>query len=434
MVSLYRKSGNVEFNLPKDWKMVQTIFKEEVKVKRSVQDLAKESLENPVGSRRLEELLKPGDRVAVVVDDLTRPTPIHEILPVLLDKIHRCGISAERIDIIVGVGTHRPLTKDEIRVRCGEGIAKTYQIQNHDARAPDLIKVGDLPGAGPVFINATVAKADVKITMGSILPHPHNGFGGGPKNIMPGICDFDTIRKHHLKNVIDPRSILGNVFKNPFYKECCEIAKLAKVDFTLACHYDSLGQIFDVTAGDLFTVHQVGIEKTKEALGVSVPERADVTFVSSYPYDEGPQIVKPILPAAMVTKPGGTIILLAEISAPLPGFFLDSFSKIRGCSEKGAEFHIRKRLECVEPIVEGPMDFNMALLLIFFASIKYRVVLVADPILQEAVQQMGFEYAPDLSSAIEEEKKRRKQATVNLIPAGGYVFPIVSEEFRLIGG
>jgi hypothetical protein len=54
MVSLYRKSGNVEFNLPKDWKMVQTIFREEVKVKRSVQDLAKESLENPVGSRRLE--------------------------------------------------------------------------------------------------------------------------------------------------------------------------------------------------------------------------------------------------------------------------------------------------------------------------------------------------------------------------------------------
>ena len=82
-----------------------------------------------------------------------------------------------------------------------------------------------MAGLGPVFLNRTVASADVRIAIGSILPHPHNGFGGGPKSVMPGICDFHTIRKHHLKNVVNPRSILGNLEENPFYEECCHIAE-----------------------------------------------------------------------------------------------------------------------------------------------------------------------------------------------------------------
>jgi lactate racemase len=187
-----------------------------------------------------------------------------------------------------------------------------------------------------------------------------------------------------------------------------------------------------VLAGNPGEVHDLGIRKTKDALGIPVSEKADITLVSSYPYSEGPQIVKPVLPAAMITKPGGTILLSAEILAPLPEFFLDSFAKIRECGGEEAGARIREKLLCVEPLIEGPMDFNMALVLIFFVSRKFRVVLVADRILQEAAGRMGFDYASDLSVAIEKERWHRKKATVNLIPAGGYVFPIVEEEFRLI--
>ena len=87
---------------------------------------------------------------------------------------------------------------------------------------------------------------------------------------MPGICDFDTVRKHHLRNVVDPRSILGNIEGNPFYLNCCQIAELAAIDFSINCLYDSLGKVYDVLAGNPFEVHEVGIRKTKEALGISV--------------------------------------------------------------------------------------------------------------------------------------------------------------------
>ena len=433
MVTLFRKKGNLEVDLPKDWELLQTLYKEGEKARRPLRDLIEEALDHPNDSRPLEKMLKPGIRVAIVVDDGTRPTPIRELLPPLLKRIHQCGVFKKDVDIVIGVGTHRPLSQKEIEERCGKEVVKAYRIQNHNARSGDLIRMGEVPGFGTVSMNATVMEADVKITLGSILPHVHNGFGGGPKGVMPGICDFETVRKHHLKNVVDHRSILGNITDNPFYRDCCQIARLASVDFSVNCLFDSLGEVFEVLAGNLFAVHDLGIKKTKEALGVPISKISDLTIVSSFPYDEGPQIVKPVLPAAMITQPGGTIFLLAEISAPLPEFFLESFSKIRDCGGEEAEGRIREKLRCVEPIIEGPMDFNMALILIFFVSKKYRVVLVADEVLREAALRMGFDYAPDLLGAIQETKKQKENLTVNLIPAGGYIFPLIRGGFRLMG-
>jgi hypothetical protein len=178
----------------------------------------------------------------------------------------------------------------------------------------------------------------------------------------------------------------------------------------------------------------VGIQRLREEVGVEVPQKAEITIVSAYPYDDGPQIVKPILPAAMVTKPGGTILLSAEVSAQLPESFLESMAKVRGDGGDEAEACIKEKLCRVEPLIEGVrgVDFNLAVVLIFFVSRRFRVVM-SDKVLENAAAKMGFEYAPDLLTAIEEEEKRKKKATVNVIPAGGYVFPIVSEPFHLIG-
>jgi len=434
MVSFYQISGKGDVRLPETWELLQTLFKEEQKERRPLEELIEGALRKPVGSESLEGILRPGVKVAIVVDDLTRPTPIKRLLPSLLSRIGEAGIPRENVDLVIGVGTHRPLTEEEIRNRCGEEIATKYRIRNHDARSTDLVKVGEVPGYGAVRMNATVVRADVKIAVGSILPHPHNGFGGGPKNVMPGICDFETIRRHHLKNVVDPRSILGRIEDNPFYADCRKIAELAGIQFSIQCLYDSMGNIYEVLAGDPFEVHTIGIDKSKEALGINVSKKADVTLVSSYPYAEGPQIVKPVLPAAMITRPGGTILLVAEVQTPLPSFFLDCATKIREMGGEEAERTIIEKLHRLEPILEGPMDFNMAMVLIFFASKKYRIVLVSNRILAEAAARMGFEYAPDLSVAIERERLRRERTTVNVIPAGGYVFPLIEEPFQLIAG
>ena len=95
MVTLFRKSGTLDVKLPKTWKILQTIFKEEQKGRMSLEELLGRALEKPVDSRGLDRILNPGATVAIVVDDLTRPTPIRGLLPLLLKKIHQTGVQGK---------------------------------------------------------------------------------------------------------------------------------------------------------------------------------------------------------------------------------------------------------------------------------------------------------------------------------------------------
>jgi nickel-dependent lactate racemase len=434
MVELLQEKGELLVDIPENWEMKQKIFRAPDAVEGSVTQLMKKALAEPLGSPRLEELLKPGAKVAVVVDDLTRPTPVKDLLPELLELIENQGVARDHVDIVIGNGTHRPMDSEEIKERVGAGVYGAYRIQNHDARSEELITMGEVSGYGPVSFNATVAQADVKITLGSTIPHVHNGFGGGPKNVMPGICDFHTIRKHHLKNVLHHHSLVGIVTGNPFLEEISKIAKVARVNFSIQCLDNAIGQVYTVLAGDLFEVHQAGIRKQTEQLGVPVREKTDVTIVSSFPYNEGPQIMKAFLPAAMVTRPRGTIFVVSELSAPLPDFFLESAEKIRGDGGDEAEASILEKLKRGEPLVEGgAMDFNMAVILVFSMSRQFRLILVGHEVLRSAAAAMGFGYSPDLNAAFENELPLREKATVSVIPAGGYIFPIISDPFYLFG-
>ena len=152
---------------------------------------------------------RDGTKVAIVVDDLTRHTPVSDLLPGLLKVIEGKRVPTENVTIVIGTGTHRPMDQKEIETRLGAGAARAYRVENHDAHSKDLVVAGELPSYGKISFNATVMKADVKITVGTIIPHVHNGFGGGPQNIMPAICNFDTVRTNHLQTALHARARVG---------------------------------------------------------------------------------------------------------------------------------------------------------------------------------------------------------------------------------
>ena len=435
MITLYGKKRNLQADLPARWKVLHRIFKGAKEETESLEDKVAKALEHPIGSEALESRLTKGQRVAIVVDDLTRPTPIAIMLPQVLDRVHKAGAKVQDVEIVIALGTHRPMTEDEIRARLGDRIASTYRISNHDAWAKDLVKVGELPGYGSIRVNKTVAEADARVTLGSILPHLHNGFSGGPKTVMPGISAVETVLHHHLKNVTDYRSILGNTTQNPWYDDLRAIAAFTRIHFCLYALFDGFGKPYSMLAGNHDDVYETGMQRVREDLGFPVSAKSDITIVSSYPYDDGPQVVKPIVPAALVTKPGGTIILCAEVAHPMPGQFLDNVAKVRGDGGDEAEARIRARLSKRESLIEGGgsfgVDFNLALLLMFFASRRFRVLFVADHRQRAASEKMGFDFMPDLAEAIADEAARKPDATVNVIPAGGYIFPLIDEPMRL---
>ena len=54
-----------------------------------------------------------------------------------------------------------------------------------------------LSGAGKTTISEVVAQSEVKITLGSVIPHDAAGFGGGAKLIVPGVAGIATIAYTH---------------------------------------------------------------------------------------------------------------------------------------------------------------------------------------------------------------------------------------------
>ena len=75
----------------------------------------RKSLHNPIGTRRLKDIAKPGKKAAIVVDDITRGLPTREILSPIIDELELAGINKKDIIIIVATGLHRGLTREEHR-------------------------------------------------------------------------------------------------------------------------------------------------------------------------------------------------------------------------------------------------------------------------------------------------------------------------------
>ena len=72
------------------------------------------ALDHPIGSPSLSQLVEPGQKIALIVDDYTRKTPAHLILPYMLQQLLSAGVGQEDIRIVVALGTHRQMSQAEI--------------------------------------------------------------------------------------------------------------------------------------------------------------------------------------------------------------------------------------------------------------------------------------------------------------------------------
>ena len=69
----------------------------------------------------------------------------------------------------------------------------------------------------------------------------------------------------------------------------------------------------------------------------------------------------------------------------------------------------------------------MAMAQAMLAQSDYEVILVTTSIPEKQVERLGFSFAENMSSAIAMCRKRHTNPTVNIVPSGGVVLPIVSE-------
>jgi len=122
----------------------------------------------PIGTPRIAELAKGKKSAAIVVDDLSRPTPAANVIPFLLRELASAGVPKSEIRFVVGGGSHRPLTDEEVAKKIGADVAAAYQATSHDFMSGDLRALGSLDNGMPIYLNRVVADADFKVCLGGI--------------------------------------------------------------------------------------------------------------------------------------------------------------------------------------------------------------------------------------------------------------------------
>jgi nickel-dependent lactate racemase len=387
---------------------------------RSVAAMVAESLSEPIGIAPLEERLAPSARVVILIDDKTRPTPQNEILPPLLERIRNAGVPRDRVDIIVALGTHFPMTEEELSERVGQDIAKNYRITNHDPHAGDQVKICEMTDGFPVKVNPIFAAADVKIGISSILPHPFNGFGGGPKIVMPGVTDYEAICYHHATTM--PRGgVVGNTTSNLFHDETARIGLASGLDLSINCLLNSREEVVEVVSGHVLEAHKAGIQKCRAAYGVTMPEEADLAILSGYPYDMFPHVLKPIPMAFLATRTLGRVILVADAPAGIPDPILDLIQSVLDRDP----LQILGEYAKGELIIPGaPIDMNLSFPGLALCMRRLNVTMVSTDISPEEAGKLGFGHAPTVQDALDLLPDEAKQGKVAIFPAGGISLPL----------
>ena len=281
----------------------------------------REALRKAIGCRPLRELVKQSDVVGIVVNDITRPTPYHTILPVLLKEIDH--IRDDYITLLVATGTHRQNTEAELAMMLGEQATDRFRIVQNDAcdRASHS-PVGKTSGGNEVWLHKDYLACDVRILTGFIEPHFFAGFSGGGKACMPGLALLETVvRNHSPQNLDHPKATWGVTRGNPVWQEIQEAARMAGPTVLLNVALNRDRQITAVFAGDVEQAHECGCAFVKRHAMVPVSRGYDIVITSSsgYPLDLNVyQSVKAMSAAAQIVRDGGTIIVAADCWDGIP--------------------------------------------------------------------------------------------------------------------
>jgi nickel-dependent lactate racemase len=278
---------------------------------------ARRILETPTGTPSLADMLKAKrpEKVVVLVNDETRPTPYHVFFPALLEVFAESGIRDECVTFLVATGLHKPHSRDLDRKTFGADMVERFRFVSHDARKTDeLVNLGKLPSGNPLEINRLAVEADFLISLGVVAPHYFAGFSGSRKSVLPGVAGHETVEKNHARmlEVIDD---LPEIHENPISQEMIWAARKVGLDFIFnAVVTDAVEPVY-LCAGDLEEAWYKACEVSGKMFAVPFEKKADLCIISGsgYPRDVNMyQSQKALDHAERITKDGGRIVMLSE--------------------------------------------------------------------------------------------------------------------------
>jgi nickel-dependent lactate racemase len=282
-----------------------------------VEDVLNHSLTHPVGCKKFENLVQSIRplKVAIAIPDETRPTPVKEILTILLKRLYVASpqIKPERVTIIIGGGLHPHGEKMDMKQLAAAYNAEGCRIVSHDAVHDRMINFGVTSRGTPVLINAEFAETDLKIVIGQIDPHQFVGFTGGAKGVVIGCAAAESI-KHNHGLMFEEGAQVGILERNPVREDLNEAGELVGIHLAVNVVLDADNKVVQVLAGTPLAVLKEGARMCAQIFGVSIDKKFDIAIAScgGYPKDISLyQAQKGLNLASQAVKLGGRILLLA---------------------------------------------------------------------------------------------------------------------------
>jgi nickel-dependent lactate racemase len=275
------------------------------------------AIKEPIGTRRLSEIAKPENKVAIIVDDVARKDLNGIMILSVLAELNTAGVKDGDVTIIFSCDNKGAVKSEEAALFFGAEVLKRVKIVKHDIKAKDFVCVGSTKSYGnKVFLNRVFAEANVKILLGEVNLHYYAGYDGGRKSVMTQVSGEETIQ-HNSAMMLNSTAKAGVLKDNPVHEDMAEAARMAKIDFTVNVVRNSKSEIVKVFAGDLDAAFLEAVKLVDEIYKVTVDRRADIVVVSAggYPSDVSlDRAYRAIDNSLDAVKRGGVIILVAECS------------------------------------------------------------------------------------------------------------------------
>lgn len=261
-----------------------------------------------------KEIIDTNTKIAIAINDLTRPVPNDLMIPPLLEKLLELGIQPENISLIIATGTHTPLTPLEISSLLPKNIIDKFKVISHDCDLKEsLVYLGKTKIGTPVRINRHFVDSDIKIVTGNIEPHHFMGYSGGVKSAAIGLAARETITANH-ELIKHPKSFIGIFDENPMRQDVEEIGKLIGIDYALNSVLNHQKEIIEVFWGHPYDVMISGISRSRQICEMAIRKKYDLVITSpgEHPKDINLyQAQKAITHASLIANNGAIIILVA---------------------------------------------------------------------------------------------------------------------------
>jgi nickel-dependent lactate racemase len=277
----------------------------------------KDAIANPIGMPPIRKYARGKNEAVILFDDMARVTRVAEIVPYVLEELAAAGIPDDRIRFIAAGGCHGAMNRLDFAKKLGEDTLSRFPVYNHDP-FDNCVYVGTTTRGTKVFINTEVMKCDLKIGIGSIVPHIMAGFGGGGKILMPGVASFETVAALHnpetsseqtgVKDTVTGMGVLEN---NPRHQDIDETAAMAKLDVKIDAIVNMWGETTAIFAGAPGPAFAAGLNEAKVHYLTPTAEDKDIVIANTFAKaNEAPSGLLIAFPA--VSQRGGDVVLIAN--------------------------------------------------------------------------------------------------------------------------